>query len=102
MKLEDLTMKPIENLKGGNGTVYCSNNFPAGDTVMCCMRLGPGVSIGMHSHPQGEELYCVLEGGYATINGEKTKMAICRAGEEHDCINETDKDLLLLSVQPIM
>ena len=100
MKLVDaLKMEAAENLRGGVGTVYCSNDFKVGNVVVSCMRLGPGMSIGKHLHEDNEEVYIVLEGGEATINGRKVKMDICRIGEEHDCVNETNEDIILLSIK---
>lgn len=97
--LNGLKMEAIENLKGGVGTVYCSNNFKVGNVVISCMRLAPGVSIGKHLHEDNDEVYVVLEGEMATINGKKVKMDICRIGEEHDCKNETDGEIVILSIK---
>lgn len=92
-------MEATENLRGGEGTVYCSEDFKIGNAVISCMRLEPGTSIGKHLHKDNEEVYIVLEGKAATINGKKTKMDICRIGEEHDCRNETENDIVLLSIK---
>lgn len=93
------TMEATKNLKGGVGTVYCSNDLQVGNVVVSCMRIPPGASIGKHLHEDNEEIYIVLEGKYAIINGIKRMMDICRIGEEHDCVNETDKDLIILSIK---
>lgn len=94
-----LKMEATKNLKGGVGTVYCSNDFKVGNVVVSCMRIEAGASIGKHLHEDNEEAYIVLEGDVATINGKKAKMDICRIGEQHDCKNETDEDLIILSVK---
>lgn len=95
----ELKMQPQKNLRGGIGTVYCSNDFRIGNIVMSCMRLAPGVSIGKHLHEDNEEAYIVLEGEAATINGEKRKMDICRVGDKHDCKNESRNDIVILSIK---
>lgn len=94
-----LKMEPIKNLRGGIGTVYCSEDFQIGNAVISCMRMEIGSTIGKHLHEDNEEIYVVLEGGDATINGEKRKMDICRIGEEHDCKNETNGELVILSIK---
>lgn len=97
--LNALKMKPTKNLRGGKGTVFCSDDIRVGNIVVSCMRLEPGTSIGKHLHEDNEEVYIVLEGEEATINGKKYKMDICRIGEEHDCLNETDEDMVILSIK---
>lgn len=94
-----LKMEATKNLRGGEGTVYCSEDFRIGNVVMSCMRIEPGASIGRHLHEDNEEAYIVLEGNDATINGKKVKMDICRIGEYHDCKNETDKEIVILSIK---
>lgn len=97
--LSKLRFKATENLKRGVGTVYCSDDFKVGNVFVSFMRLAPGVSIGKHLHDDNEEVYIVLRGGMATINGRKLKMDICRIGEAHDCVNETDEEIILLSIK---
>lgn len=97
--LDALKMEATENLRGGVGTVYCSDDFKVGNVVISCMRLGPGVSIGKHFHDDNEEVYIVLEGGSATINGCLRRMDICRIGSSHDCKTETDEEIILLSIK---
>ena len=94
-----IKMEATKNLEGGFGTVYRSNEFKVGNVVITCMRLQPNASIGKHMHKNNEEVYVVLEGAAATINGEKRNMHICRVGEEHDCINQTFEDIIILSIK---
>ncbi len=97
--VEALKYKAVRNLRGGVGTVYCSKDLKEGKVCISFMRLAPGVSIGKHLHEDNEEVYIVIKGGLATINGRKVKMDICRIGEEHDCVNNTDEEIIILSIK---
>lgn len=97
--LDELNFEATENLRGGVGTVYCSDDFKVGNVTISFMRLAPGVSIGRHLHEDNEEVYIVIKGGYATINGKEQKMDICRIGEWHDCVNDTDEEIIILSIK---
>lgn len=103
--MKDLTksqLTPVNNLRGGNGVVYVSENFKIGNAVFSVMNIPSGSSIGLHDHPLEDgitEVYQVLEGDAARINGIYTKVSVCRPGESHNLINDTPGGITVLSIK---
>ena len=98
----NLEMTPMEGICGGNGIIFVSPNFVAGNTVMSAMIVPPGSSIGLHEHLTKDgvtEVYQVLNGDAPKINGVRTKVAVCQPGESHDLVNDTETELTVLSIK---
>jgi mannose-6-phosphate isomerase-like protein (cupin superfamily) len=67
--------------------------------------LPPGTSIGLHTHGNNEELYCILEGeGVMTVNGEECRVSkgdliLNPPGGTHGLENQSTKALSILVIE---
>jgi mannose-6-phosphate isomerase-like protein (cupin superfamily) len=67
--------------------------------------LPPGTSIGLHTHSDNEELYCILEGeGVMTVNGEQRRvfkgdLILNPPGGTHGLENQSTKNLSILVIE---
>jgi quercetin dioxygenase-like cupin family protein len=70
-------------------------------------EMAPGASVGLHRHPEHEQVHFVLRGGGVRLLegpiGEpvrqvKGEAALIRAGEWHGFENDTDEPCVLLSM----
>ncbi len=101
-ELTNLKMTPVNNLRGGKGIILVSDDIEVDDVILSVMEIMPGHSIGMHEHPLDDgitEVYQVVKGSAPLINGVRTKVAVCRPGESHDLVNDTDGCITLLATK---
>lgn len=106
MKINDLSWVNTENVRGGNGNVAFSPEKLICDidgkvlAKLQIMIVKKGSYIGRHDHPDGiSEIYLIIKGKPALINGKRCKFAICKPNEFHDLRNDTDGDIIVLSIK---
>lgn len=96
------------NIRGGLGAARGVEFLKEGDMdgVLSLGRttLEPGASIGVHSHPDTNDLYLILEGrGTGVLNDEHFPVApgdlfLVKAGGSHGLINDSEAPLTFLGV----
>jgi len=96
------------NIRGGSGSACSVEMLKDGemDGIVGLGRttLDPGSSIGVHSHPNTEDLYLILEGrGIGILNGERFPVGpgdlfLVKAGGSHGLINDSAAPLSFLGV----
>lgn len=105
---EELISVP-KKIKGGVGQVFItellrSDEFSNKGRLFAKILVKPGDSIGKHMHSGDFEAYYILEGkGKYIENGEekvvnKGDFTLTRDGEEHELINNGEKDLELIAL----
>jgi len=101
------TMKEevIPNFKGGEGEMV-TRMFNDELNKIMVSRLGPGSSIGIHTHDAGSEIIFILEGtGRAVFDGADETVTpgmchYCPKGHSHGLFNDGDEDLVFFAVVP--
>lgn len=99
-ELTMISLTPVNNLRGGNGTIRVSKDMKVKNLILSFLLLPPGTSVGMHEHPLKDgiqETYEVIQGPAPLINGIRTEKATCKPGEWHDLVNDTDEEILVFS-----
>lgn len=96
------------NIRGGLGAARGVEFLKEGDMdgVLSLGRttLEPGATIGVHSHPDTNDLYLILEGrGTGVLNGEHFPVGpgdlfLVKAGGSHGLINDSEAPLTFLGV----
>lgn len=104
----DLAVEPREAMRGGQGKgharTYLNPGQLTGVQAVTEMTLEPGTSIGLHPHPDNEELYVFVRGhGEALWNEQRFPVGpgdatLCRRGEQHGLINTGSEPLVFLAV----
>lgn len=98
-----------ENQRGGKGALmkYGLLDSPVGGSVfsaMSVLNIPPGVSIGVHVHPDDEEAYIIISGTgtYTSEEGEHPvgpgDIALCYRGEKHGIENTGQTDLVMAGI----
>ena len=113
-RAEELKVTPIENMKGGKGTVYRTTSVEEGEydgkiKIHGRLLLHPGVSIGEHVHEGDEEIMTILTGSVKyTDDGTEYilnagDVGVCREGHSHcvENISETEDATIFISVNPV-
>lgn len=113
-RANELKVTPIENMKGGKGTVYRTTSVDAGEydgkvEVLGRLLLQPGVSIGEHVHENNEEIMTILTGSVKyTDDGTDCilnagDVGICRKGHSHcvENISESEDATIFISVNTV-
>lgn len=100
IQLEDCNWKCYNNLKGGKGAVYLSEESETlSDQTISYICLTPHSSVGLHRHNSDEEIYVVVKGGLMKVNGKDCVVAVCKRGESHDCVNDTEENIYVKSIK---
>ena len=105
IKFDEAGWKPEENFKGGEGTVYM-NMVNDGLNKILLMKIPAGCSTGLHKHEGSSEIIYILEGeGKTWQDGALVPVsagmsAYCPEGEQHQMVNDSDKDLIFFAVIP--
>ncbi len=95
-------------IRGGKGTAhsveYVSAGEMAGVEFLSVITPEPGASIGVHEHPDTEELYLILDGeGEGVLDGESFPVEagdswLTKAGHSHGLRNGRAQALQFLAV----
>lgn len=105
MRIDFNTIEPVTfpGMNNGTGTMtarmYNDKQYRIVPTI-----IHPHSSIGPHTQGSGDDMNYVLSGhGKAICDGideilEPGVMHICPKGSEHSIINDTDEDLVILTV----
>ena len=108
----DLPVTLTENLRGGQGIAHCRtllspNNLPPA-SAFCGMGINvlpPGSSIGLHLHPDNEEIYLVMSGTgmYIDTDGSQYPVkagdaALCPKGGGHGIVNTGTEDMMVAGI----
>jgi len=100
----------VKNSRGGKGDVQVIHLFEQNElkskSIKLCASIviNPGVTVGLHSHDEDEELYIFLKGkGTFLENGEKKVMlpgmvSSTGYGESHGIENHTDEPLEYIAI----
>lgn len=96
------------NIRGGlgaaRGVEFLKDGDMDGVVSMGRTTLEPGATIGVHSHPNTEDLYLILEGqGIGILDGERFPVGpgdlfLVKAGGSHGLINDSETPLTFLGV----
>lgn len=92
-------MRATYQCEGGKGVVYFSEEFKVEDIIMQYILLPPGSSIGRHKNQDGLLEYRVIKGPEMTTNGVDKKVVIYDEYVEHDCVNQTDEEIKILTIK---
>lgn len=90
-------------MNGGTGEMTAKMYVDDNGKIIPC-RIQAGGSIGMHSHPAGDDINFVISGtGKAVCDGKEEILDegnchVCKKGSEHSIINTGNEDLVLLTV----
>ncbi len=110
--LAELPISQERNLRGGEGPALCRTlltpqSAPEG-SAFCAMGINvlpPGSSIGLHQHPDNEEIYLILSGAGLYLDNEGNShpvragdAALCPKGESHGIINSGAEDLMMAGI----
>jgi mannose-6-phosphate isomerase-like protein (cupin superfamily) len=104
----DLVEEAKANIRDGVGAA-CGVEFLKQGEMAGVLSLGrttlePGATIGVHAHPDTEDLYLILAGrGVGILDGERFPVAagdlfLVRAGGSHGLINDSDGPLTFLGL----
>jgi uncharacterized cupin superfamily protein len=109
-KHADMQRQPLAACHDGQGALDWTNVLAAADLGGRRLNflhddiLGPGVSIGVHSHTHDEEYYYVICGrGTMTLDGERVPVVAgditaVFPGGLHGLENDTDEDLRIIVI----
>src|SRR5512145_936239 len=96
------------NIRGGlgaaRGVEFLKDGDMDGVVSMGRTTLEPGATIGVHSHPNTEDLYLILEGhGIGILDDERFPVGpgdlfLVKAGGSHGLINDSAAPLTFLGV----
>ena len=96
-----------EGIRGGQGKAlseeYLQNDEMDGIISASRITLESGSSIGLHKHPNTEELYLVLSGcGLGHLDSESFEVGpgdawVCKAGHSHGLDNTGEEPLALFA-----
>lgn len=106
LKFKDFPVTVMENMRGGNGTVYIRKSPVTLENMKMYaeITIPTGASIGYHSHTEDEEVITVIKGkGILTIKEEKFELGVGDISlTKKDCFhsieNISDEDLVLVAV----
>ena len=108
-KMEDMKKEIRERMRDGKGSVEIRHIFTQDELTGKCrlfarVTLGPGCSIGTHTHDREEEIYYILSGA-ATVddNGNVRTLrpgdaVLTGNGAYHSIENTGTEDLVLMAV----
>ncbi|MFC1552329.1 cupin domain-containing protein [Candidatus Latescibacterota bacterium] len=102
-------LKPVENYRGGIGTVYSrevwtSEDFRTNQEYLRHYLIPPGSSIGVHRHDNMEVVYYIISGkGRGTINDSTYDIIdgdtiSCTLHNSIGVINNSDEDMEIMAV----
>jgi mannose-6-phosphate isomerase-like protein (cupin superfamily) len=104
----ELPVQTRSAIRGGQGEAHALEYLSAGEMAgvefLSVLTLEPGASIGVHEHPDTEELYLILAGeGEGVLDGESFPVAagdawLTRAGHSHGLRNGPAQALQFLAV----
>ncbi len=104
----DLVEEAKVNIRDGVGAArgvdFLQRGEMAGVLSMGRTTLEPGSTIGVHAHPNTEDLYVILEGrGTGILDGEHFPVStgdlfLVKAGGSHGLINDSDGPLTFLGL----
>lgn len=107
-RLSDLPVEPKARIRGGLGAGSGIDLLAAGEMAgilsMGRITLEPGATIGVHAHPDTEDLYLILEGrGTGVLNGDHFPLGpgdffLVKAGGSHGLINDSEAPLTFLGI----
>jgi len=86
------------------GVEFLKDGDMEGVLSMGRTTLEPGATIGVHNHPDTNDLYLILEGqGTGILNGERFPVGpgdlfLVKAGGSHGLINDSETPLTFLGV----
>lgn len=108
-KKEDIRVRKVNNAANGLGHVIFEDvilpeEAPKHGRIFSKVIVPPHCSIGYHKHTNEYEAYIILK-GEALINDNGTEiilhegdMHICKDGDSHGAINNTEEDLVLFAL----
>ena len=94
-----------ENFKGGEKVFY-ARMFNDGLNKVMKAHMGPGASIGMHTHSDSSEVIFITGGsGTHIFDGRKSgftagDVLYCPKGHSHSLVNDSDSEVYLTAVVP--
>jgi len=106
----DQTRRPLPNCHDGEGALDCTEVLGHVDLVGRSLRfvhddiLAPGVTIGVHTHTDDEEVYYILDGtGTMTLDGQTYAVGpgdvtVVFPGGRHSLANTGDTELRMIVV----
>lgn len=100
-----LPVKELKNFYQGEGSVFSKIVLEDKNKIMYG-TLPANASIGEHTHVDNCEFFYVLKGNVKAIcdeieeRVEEGNLHYCPQGHAHTLINDTDKDVLYLSIIP--
>lgn len=107
-KQADLRPEPKRGIRGGQGEALDTNLLQAGEMAgvlsLGRVTLAPGASIGLHAHPDTEDLYLILEGcGTGILDGARFPVGpgdlfLVKAGGSHGLENGPEGPLTFLGL----
>lgn len=105
MLIDFNSMKEIDvkNMNDGIGKVSAKMHIDS-EGKLIISKIKPHSSIGEHLHSTSDDINFVLKGkGIAICDGIKEELLpntchICKKGSKHSIINDSDEDLVLLTV----
>lgn len=101
--VKNLPVVSIPNLNGGVGEIKAQMFSDANGKVMTSL-IPAGCSIGLHKHITSSEYNYILMGsGKAICDGKEERLTAgiwhyCPVGSEHSIINDSNADMMLLTV----
>lgn len=106
---DEMTFTVRHEMLGGSGDVVVTDIFNRGEysghtRLVATIRLEPGCSIGKHLHKDEEEIFFVIDGELTYNDNGKTEIlskgdaCICKSGQEHAVMNNSNKTVLLHAV----
>ncbi|MCE5197105.1 MAG: cupin domain-containing protein [Negativicutes bacterium] len=109
VKPKEATLVVKQSVKGGKGAIAMrqlmeEQDFAGTGRLFNVMTLKPGDSVGHHTHEGDWEAYYILAGqGYYLDNGKECRVeagdfALCRDGDSHYVLNDSNEDLVLLAI----
>ncbi len=94
------------NFKGGEKTFY-AKMFNDGLNKVLKAHLGPGASIGVHTHDDSSEIMFIASGtGTHIFDGKIRRFAAgdvlyCPKGHSHSLVNDSDGEVYFMAVVPV-
>lgn len=106
-KKVEILQQPFVNCHDGEGVLQCQSLLDGlGSTkfaFMHCDDIKKGVSIGVHEHPNSEEIYYLISGkGVLTYDGveypmEPGDISLCNIGHSHGFLATEDSVLVVVA-----
>ena len=102
--VEAAKMNIRDGVGAARGVDFLQHGEMAGVLSMGRTTLEPGSTIGVHAHPNTEDLYLILEGrGVGVLNGERFPIGpgdlfLVKAGGSHGLINDSEGPLAFIGL----